>query len=113
MERTSLSGVGTAVFAQGGLVVDAGKNTKDSAQKIIPLICRQLFPNDWRFVVAIPRTKKGLANEAEASAFNQLPPMAPQEVGKICRLTMIKLLPSVAEKDIKRFCLLVSGSNCL
>ena len=69
------SGVGTAVFEQGGLVVDAGKNTKDPTQKIIPLICRQPFPDEWRFVVAIPNVKKGLANEAEASAFKHLPPM--------------------------------------
>ena len=60
---------------EGGLVVDAGKNTKDPSQKIIPLICRQPFPEEWRFVVAIPNVKKGLANEAEALAFKQLPPM--------------------------------------
>ncbi len=103
MGRVAQSGVGTAVFEQGGLVVDGGKNTKDSSKKSIPLICRLPFPDEWRFVVVIPQTKKGLSNEAEASAFKQLPPMAPEDVGKICRLTMLKLLPSVVEKDIKSF----------
>ena len=103
MGRVAQSGVGTAVFEQGGLVVDAGKNTKDPAQRIIPLICRLPFPDEWRFVVAIPNVAKGLANEAEALAFKLLPPMAPEEVGKICRLTMMKLLPAVVEKDIKSF----------
>ena len=103
MGRTAQSGVGTAVFAQGGLVVEAGKNTQNPNHKTIPLICRQPFPDDWRFVVAIPNTKKGLAKEAETAAFKKLPPMPAQEVGKICRLTIMKLLPAVAEKDIENF----------
>ncbi len=103
MGRTSQSGVGTAVFEHGGLVVDAGKNTHDPSKKEIPLICRQPFPDEWRFVVAIPNVKKGLANETEASAFKQLPPMPTSEVGKICRLTMMKLLPAIPEKDLKNF----------
>ena len=113
MERTSQSGVGTAVFAQGGLVVDAGKNTKDLSQKIIPLICRQPFPFEWQFVVAIPNVKKGLSNEAEASAFKQLPPMPANDAGKICRLTMIKLLPAVFEKDIKSFGEAMTQIQCI
>ena len=103
MGRVAQSGVGTAVFEQGGLVVEAGKKTKDPTQKIIPLICRLPFPEEWRFVVAIPNVEKGLANEAEVLAFKQLPPMAPEKVGKICRLTMMKLLPAVVEKDVKSF----------
>ncbi len=103
MGRTAQSGVGTGVFELGGLVVDAGKNTKDHNQKIIPIICRKSIPDDWRFVVAIPNTKKGLANEAETSAFKKLPPMPADEVGKICRLIMMKLLPAITEKDIESF----------
>ncbi len=101
--RTTQSGVGTAVFAQGGLVVESGKNTQNPNHKITPLICRQPFPNEWRFVVAIPNTKKGLAKEAETVAFKRLPPMPAQEVGKICRLIMMKLLPALAEKEIENF----------
>jgi beta-ribofuranosylaminobenzene 5'-phosphate synthase len=101
--RTSQSGVGTAVFAGGGLVVDAGKNTLDPSKKVIPLICRMPFPDEWRFVVAIPNTQKGLADETETSAFGRLPPMPQSEVGRICRLTMLKLLPAIPEHDIESF----------
>jgi len=101
--RTAQSGVGTAVFAQGGLVVDAGKNIRDLSKKEIPVISRMPFPEEWRFIVAIPKTAKGLANEAEASAFRQLPSMPPCEIGKICRLTMLELLPAISERDIKSF----------
>ena len=103
MGRTAQSGVGTGVFAQGGLVVEAGKNTQNPNHKTIPIIFRQPFPDEWRFVVAIPNTKKGLAKEAETAAFKNLPPMPAEEVGKICRLTMMKLLPALAEKDIENF----------
>jgi len=103
MGRTIQSGVGTAVFEMGGLVVDSGRNTLDPSKKVIPVICSHPFPRDWRFIVAIPNVKKGLANEAEASAFKQLSPMTPLEVGKICRLIMMKLLPAIPEKNIKDF----------
>ena len=101
--RVAQSGVGTAVFAQGGLVVEGGKNTQRPNRKILPLICRQPFPAEWRFVVATPNVRKGLANETEASAFQNLPPMPAAEVGKICRLLIMKLLPALAEKDIQSF----------
>ncbi len=101
--RTAQSGVGTAVFARGGLVVDAGKNTCNPSKKEIPLIIRMPFPDEWRFVVAIPNTNKGLSNEAEASAFGKLPTMPAVEVGRICRLTMLKLLPAIPERDIQSF----------
>lgn len=103
MGRTSQSGVGTGVFAQGGLVVEAGKNTQNPNHKIIPVICRLPFPDEWRFVVAIPNAKKGLAKEAEAAAFKNLPRMPAEKVGKLCRLIMMKLLPAIAEKDTKNF----------
>jgi beta-RFAP synthase len=103
MGRVAQSGVGTSIFTHGGLVVEAGKNTQDPKQETIPPICRLPFPDEWRFVVAIPNTKTGLANEAEASAFKHLPPMPAVEVGKICRLIIMKLLPAITEKDIKTF----------
>jgi beta-ribofuranosylaminobenzene 5'-phosphate synthase len=106
MGRAKRTGVGTAIFEKGGLVVDGGKVTKNGVcvpGKFPPLIFRQPFPEDWRFVVALPNVKKGLASEAETSAFNQLPPVSAEEVGKICRLTMLKLLPSLAEQDIGNF----------
>ncbi len=113
MGRTAQSGVGTGVFAHGGLVVDAGKNTQNPAQKSIPLICRQAFPKDWRFIVAIPNVQKGLSNEAETSAFQNLPPMPPAEVGKICRLVLLKLLPSVIEENIKNFGEAMTQIQCI
>jgi beta-RFAP synthase len=102
MGRAQRTGVGTAIFEKGGFVVDGGKKTGEAAG-FPPLIYRQPFPDEWRFVTAVPNVKKGLSNSEETSAFKKLPPMHEGEVAKICRLTMLKLLPALAEKDIESF----------
>ncbi len=102
MGRAQRTGVGTAIFQQGGFVVDGGKKTQQNAA-FPPLIYRQPFPNEWRFVVALPNVQKGLSNSEETVAFKKLPPMQADTVAKICRLTMLKLLPALAEKDIESF----------
>jgi beta-RFAP synthase len=54
-------------------------------------------------VVVIPNLTEGLSNSQENHAFERLSKMPAEDVGKICRLTMLKLLPSLAEIDIKNF----------
>lgn len=106
MGRAKRSGIGTTVFERGGFVVDGGKTIKNSAvtsECFPPPIFHSAFPEDWTFVVAIPNAKKGLSKDAEIAAFKQLPPMAPEKVGEICRLAMLKLLPALVEQDIESF----------
>lgn len=102
MGRAQRTGVGTAIFEKGGFVVDGGKKTGEAAG-FPPLIYRQPFPEEWRFVIAVPNVTKGLCSSEETSAFKRLPPMIEGEVAKICRLTMLKLLPALAERDIESF----------
>lgn len=105
MNRARRTGVGTAIFMHGGFVVDGGKaiTKPDEPAKFPPLIYRQPFPNDWRFIVAIPNLIEGLSNSQENHAFDRLTKMPEDSVGKICRLTMLKLLPALAERDINSF----------
>ncbi len=102
MGRAQRTGVGTAIFEKGGFIVDGGKKTSVNSG-FPPLIYRQPFPTEWRFVVAVPNVQKGLSNSEETAAFSKLPPMRADEVAKICRLTMLKLLPALAEHDIESF----------
>jgi beta-ribofuranosylaminobenzene 5'-phosphate synthase len=102
MGRAKRTGVGTAIFEKGGFVVDGGKKTAENSG-YPPLIYRQPFPEQWRFIIAVPNVQKGLSNSEEKTAFSKLPPMQADEVAKICRLTMLKLLPALAEKDIESF----------
>ena len=102
MGRARRTGVGTAIFEKGGFVVDGGKSAAENAP-FPSLIYHQPFPTEWRFVVAIPNLTEGLSNSQENHAFERLSKMPAEDVGKICRLTMLKLLPSLAEIDIKNF----------
>ncbi|NLE06637.1 MAG: kinase [Crenarchaeota archaeon] len=104
MGRAQRTGIGTAIFDKGGFVVDGGKNiqTKDDTS-FPPLIFRQPFPEKWRFMIVIPKTEKGLSGQKEKNAFTKLPPMSVEEIGKMCRLTMLKLLPALIEQDIENF----------
>ncbi len=101
MGRARRTSVGTTIFQCGGFVVDGGKNPK--TQTFPPLLYRQPFPSEWRFVVAVPNQHKGLSNSEENHAFDKLSVMPAEDVGQICRLTMLKLLPALAEHDIENF----------
>jgi len=101
MGRGKRTSVGTTIFEQGGFVVDGGKST--SAKKFPATIFRQPFPQNWVFIVAIPKVNKGLSKNEEKAAFETLSPMKAEEAGKLCRLTMMKLLPALVEREIKSF----------
>jgi beta-ribofuranosylaminobenzene 5'-phosphate synthase len=101
MGRGRRTSVGTTIFEQGGFVVDGGKITGE--KRFSATIFRQSFPPDWRFVVAVPDVNKGLAKSEETAAFEALTPMKAEDAGKMCRLVMMKLLPSLVERDIKSF----------
>ncbi|MDR2203728.1 MAG: kinase [Nitrososphaerota archaeon] len=101
MGRAQRTGVGTAIFQNGGFVVDGGK--KVAQNNVPPLIYHQPFPKEWRFIVAVLNVQKGLSNSAEKLAFSKLQPMRAEEVAKICRLTMFKLIPSLVEKNLESF----------
>ncbi len=101
MGRARRTAVGTSIFEFGGFVVDGGKNL--TTQTFPPLIYRQPFPTEWRFIVAVPNLKEGLSNSEENHAFEKLTKMPAEDVGQICRLIMLKLLPALDEHDIENF----------
>lgn len=107
--KGSVSGIGTAVFEHGGFVVDAGHKIKRDEPRLCasrpppPIIFHRSFPEDWFFVVAVPNVKRGFTDEEEVRAFDRLPPMTPENVGKVCRLVLVRLLPALVERDIEVF----------
>ena len=72
-------------------------------EDLSPIIFNRAIPEDWRFVVVIPDIKKGLADIKEVKAFKEVPKMSSEDVGIICRLIVMKLLPSLIENKIKDF----------
>jgi beta-ribofuranosylaminobenzene 5'-phosphate synthase len=99
--RGQRSAIGTWAFALGGFIVEGGR--KPGSTAIAPLLARLPIPSSWRCVVAVPSAGRGLSGEAEARAFEQLPPPADQEVERVAHLVLMQLLPALVEDDLPSF----------
>ncbi len=103
----SRSGIGVAAFEQGGFLVDGGQQTnnadieKDS--QIPPLLVRIPFPEEWAIILALPYEKEKMFGNKEVRALKSLPPMDEQVSGRICRHLLMKILPSLKEKNLECF----------
>ena len=101
VSRGQRSAIGTWAFALGGFIVEGGRRAQDAG--IAPLIGRFEMPERWRCVVAVPPGSPGLSGEAEAAAFEQLPPPPEREVEQVSHLVLMQLLPALVEGDLGSF----------
>jgi beta-RFAP synthase len=98
--RGRRSGIGLHGFMLGGLLVDGGRAP---LSYIPPLLSRISFPSDWSILVVIPPTSPGLAGEVERDAFSRLSAVRVKTVERLCRMILLELLPSAAERDLPAF----------
>jgi beta-RFAP synthase len=104
--RGIVSGIGTATFEHGGFVIDGGRSTtslKEGLVDVPPLLFQSDVPDDWLFVVAIPKVAKGLSGSEERIAFDTLPAGPKTQAEVASRLVLMKLLPALLQNDIQRF----------
>ncbi len=96
------SSLGIHGFEQGGLLVEGGK-TAESA--IAPLVARQPFPDDWQVLLILTRGQQGTHGAEEREAFAQLAQRKRdlRRTETLCRLTLLGLLPALAERDLPAF----------
>jgi len=99
-DRGMRSGIGIAVFEQGGLVVDGGRG-KDTITP--PVISQMDIPEHWRFILVLDQRGQGLHGEQELTAFKELPAFPQQEAARLCYLLLMQGLPAIAEQKIKLF----------
>jgi beta-ribofuranosylaminobenzene 5'-phosphate synthase len=99
--RGRRSAIGTSTFALGGFIVEGGRRTE--ADAIAPLLARFTLPSQWRCVVAVPPGAPGLSGDAEAAAFERLPPPPEREVERVAHLVLMQLLPALVEADLAGF----------
>lgn len=96
--RGKNSGVGTYAFVRGGFIVDGG--VKEG--KFPPLIFRRDFPEEWRFVIVIPKGVRRMDEKTEEGLFKKI--TAPANAARtICHLLIMKMLPSILEHDVVSF----------
>jgi len=101
VSRGRRSAIGTWAFALGGFIVEGGRRPGEDG--VAPLIGRFDVPPRWRCVVAVPPGDPGLSGDAEAAAFERLPPAAEAEVERVAHLVLMQLLPALVEADIESF----------
>jgi len=98
--RGERSAIGTYGFAQGGLLVEAGKRPGET---LSPLTARVELPEAWRFVLIKPHDATGLHGQAERAAFESLPPVPRATTAELCREVQMHLLPAAAAGAFAEF----------
>lgn len=93
------SGVGIAGFDQGGFLLDGG-NRGDA---VAPIVARLSIPAEWSVLLLYDDGHAGLHGEAEVQAFRQLPAFTAERAATLCRVTLMQLLPALAEADLFQF----------
>jgi len=100
MGRGKRSVIGTYGFAQGGLLVDRGKQANTP---VAPLDCRIDFPTDWPIVLMMQRHFEGLSGPRETEAFDRLPPVPHATRQKMVALVREQMVPAVMQRNYPRF----------
>lgn len=98
--RGQRSGIGINTFEQGGFMVDGGL-TED--QRVPPLIAHQPFPAEWRMLLIMDPAIQGSHGQDEQQAFRDLPRFPLEKAQQICHLTLMQLLPALAEQQLTPF----------
>jgi beta-RFAP synthase len=100
--RARRSAVGTWTFADGGFVVEGGREPESDTCG--PLVARLPFPADWRCVVAVPDAPAaGLSGAAEDAVFASLPKPSERDVEKVAHLVLMLMLPALADAHLDAF----------
>ena len=93
------SGIGIAGFGQGGFLVDGG----NAGERVAPVIARLDIPEQWSVVLLYDELATGLHGDAEIAAFRRLPPFTAARAEKLCRATLMQMLPALADGDLEGF----------
>jgi beta-ribofuranosylaminobenzene 5'-phosphate synthase len=110
--RGGTSGIGVGAFQEGGFIVDGGHSNDEkpgflpsSASKASPppILARYNFPEDWDIIIAIPQIEDRVSGSKEVNIFQEFCPIPLRDVERLSHVILMKLMPSVLEKDIVSF----------
>lgn len=105
--RGMLTALGLYAFKYGGFIVEGGFKTEALDKSIPPLIFRGEVPDDWRFVVAVPEQPLKniieMREKYEDNILQNLRRAPPQFSSSLCRIVLMKIIPSFLEKDLRGF----------
>ena len=114
--RGGTSGIGTAAFEFGGLIIDGGHSFGPDGEKqqFLPssasggirpaqVITRLDFPEEWEILLVIPDPEVTVSGTRETAIFRESCPVPIGEVREICHEVITRLLPGVVEHDLDLF----------
>ncbi|RXE55858.1 beta-ribofuranosylaminobenzene 5'-phosphate synthase [Methanoculleus taiwanensis] len=114
--RGGTSGIGTAVFEQGGFVLDGGHRFGQPGGKVDfrpsaasrgveppPVIARHPFPEDWQILLVTPNGGAGVHGTTELDLFRTHCPVPLGEVRELCHEVLMRLIPGLIEHDLDAF----------
>jgi beta-ribofuranosylaminobenzene 5'-phosphate synthase len=115
VQRGGTSGIGVGAFESGGFILDGGHTFGPGKQKESfspssasyapppPVLFRNYPPEEWRFILLTPEKDKGASGKKEVDLFKKECPIPAEDVEKLSRLILMKILPALVEKDIHTF----------
>lgn len=99
--RGKRSAIGLNGFLQGGFLVDGGRFPGPG---IGALAAAARLPDAWRFVLIRPsQGEVGLCGERERAVFDSLPSMSETLADRLCRITLMQILPAIHGGDCIEF----------
>jgi beta-ribofuranosylaminobenzene 5'-phosphate synthase len=113
--RGGTSGIGVRAFEKGGFILDCGHSygkglekssclpSSASKAKPAPEVLRCDIPDDWRFVLISPLDDEGSHGQSEVDIFKSSFPIDEVEIGKVCRIILMQMVPGILEKNIESF----------
>ncbi len=112
--RSDIVALGFNSFQTGGFIVDGGYKMKDKGRRVPPCLFRYPIPEDWLFVVGIP--KKPIPEilkikENEEEILNTLKPMPEQMSDRLSRIMLMQVMPAIMEHDVKTFGKYITAFN--
>lgn len=114
-KRAGTSRIGLTAFERGGFILDGGHSFGNGKEKHTylpssassappaPLLAWEPVPDDWYFVVTIPRIKSGAYGIEEIEIFQQNCPISLSDVRTISHIILMKILPAIKQKRIEDF----------
>jgi beta-ribofuranosylaminobenzene 5'-phosphate synthase len=115
VSRGGTSGIGVRAFDKGGFILDCGHSFGDGKEKTsclpssaskakpAPQVLRCDIPEDWRFVLVMPLDDEGSHGQSEVDIFQSSFPLDEAEIGRVCRVVLMQMVPGILEKDIETF----------
>ena len=116
VERGGTSGIGWKGFETGGFILDGGHDFGKGKEKetFLPssasisadpalTLFRHNIPENWRFILVIPRVRKGVYGDEEVRVFQNYAPIYRNEVNEVSHQIIMKIIPSLIKNDLSSF----------